>query len=207
MNHADELNKLIALASRRTSSAESGYRSFEQESSAQLTQTLKAANLFFTCSVLGMEAVSHVIEDQAYNLGGEFRFYSAFQKFSRFRPQTERYRKLSSLGNPIYIFGVPDAVVPEEPNLYPVPLSKPASHTEINLANNWFVVLDSPNFVSMALIAQEVAGAQRPLNAPSKLIYRNFEGFWTYERETIAYVVDVLEDYKTQNKVASTFPF
>lgn len=202
MNHADELNKLIEVAARRGDSPERNYKAFESEDKTQLQETLKAANLFFTCSVLGMEAVSHVIEDQAFNLGGQFRFFSAFQKFSRFRPQEERYRRLVQLGNPIYIFGIPDAPVFSDPNLHTVLLDKPASLAATHIAHNWFVVLDSPNFVSMALVARELPPLPRPVGAPDKLVYRNFEGFWTYDREVISRVVSVLDDYIQQSEVA-----
>ena len=195
MNYAVELDKIIELASDRSDFTPQGYRPFEQEQTADLRQNLKKANLFFTCSVLGMEAVSHVIEDQATNVGGPFEFYSGFQKFSRIRPQEARYRRLVTLGNPIYLFGVPDVSVWEHPNLKKVLLAPP-QHEEHNLAHNWFVVLNNPQFVSMALVARELPNAtSRPVAAPNKLLYRNFEGFWTYDKDVITVVVDILQGY------------
>src|SRR5690349_5393397 len=104
MNHAEELNKLIDIASRRSDFQSAGYRAFEQDNQASLGEALKSSNLFFTTSVLGMEAISHVIEDQAINLGGKFNFYSGFQKFSRLQPQEHRYKKLCQTGNRINVF-------------------------------------------------------------------------------------------------------
>jgi DICT domain-containing protein len=203
MNHASELNKLIEVAARRSDFNAQGYRSFEAEETNQLAKALKTANLFFTCSVLGMEAVSHVIEDQAVNLGGQFRFYSAFQKMSRFRPQEERYRRLFKLGNPIYLFGIPDVPVRDEPNLHFVPLNRDDAPNPNNLAHNWFVVLDNPGLVSMALVARELPSNPRPVGAPDKLVYRNFEGFWTYDKDIIGVVVGILDDYITRQQVVS----
>jgi DICT domain-containing protein len=204
MNHAIELNKLIEVAARRSDFNAQGYRAFETEENSQLVKVLKAANLFFTCSVLGMEAVSHVIEDQAVNIGGQFRFYSAFQKMSRFRPQEERYRQLFNLGNPIYVFGIPDVPVRPQPNLHFIPLERGDSVSFNNLAHNWFVVLDNPGLVSMALIARELASNPRPVGAPDKLVYRNFEGFWTYDKDIITSVVRVLDDFIARQRLITS---
>lgn len=199
MKHAEELNKLIAIAARRPDFNNEGQRAFEAENKTNLLSNLQTANLFFTCSVLGMEAVSHVIEDQAMNLGGQFRFYSAFQKFSRFRPQQERYQRLLTLGNPIYIFGIPDIMPPSHPNLKVVNLEKSPGEVGSDLSHSWVVILDNPQFVSMALVARELPGSPRPRGAPDKLVYRNFEGFWTYDHSVISQVVKVLDDYIEQH--------
>ncbi len=199
--HAGQLNKLIQVAAQRVDFDIQGYRSFETENQANLTRSLKGANLFFTSSVLGMEAVSHVIEDQALAIGGKFRFYSAFQKFSRVKPQTVRYQQLASLGNPIYIFGQPDAKLLVLPNLHAVELQPCAGP---DLTHNWFVILHNPNFVSMALVCREIPPAtNRPRGAPDKLLYRNFEGFWTYDQTVISEVVAVLDDFIRQAGAAA----
>ena len=201
MNHAQEINKIIQFAAQRPGFQGEGYQSFEGQTSNNLKQTLEKANLFFTCSVLGMEAVSHVIEDQAMSLGGKFRFYTAFQKFSRLKPQESRYRKLLTLGNPVYIFGIPDGPVWSDPNLKQINLERPSSPDVPNLSQNWFVVLNNPQFVSMALVARELPTNQRPVGAPDKLVYRNFEGFWTYDKDVISAVVTILDDYIEQNQL------
>jgi DICT domain-containing protein len=200
MNYAEELSKLIEIASRRTDFQTVGYRSFEQEHQRKLNEALKSSNLFFTTSVLGMEAISHVIEDQAINTGGKFNFYSGFQKFSRLKPQEERYRKLSRLGNPINIFGVPDIEIWNYPNLKVVNLVSPRAPEEYNLAHNWFVVLNNPQFVSMALVASELPRPKLAVRNPDKLVYRNFEGFWTYNQLVINEVVNILDSYINSGK-------
>lgn len=196
MNHAEDLNKLIEIASRRADFQSSGYRSFEKEDQANLGTALQAGNLFFTTSVLGMEAISHVIEDQALNIGGEFSFYTGFQKFSRLIPQEERYKKLCKTGNPINIFGIPDSeLLLDGPNLHAITLNKVPSLEETSLVHNWFVVLNNPRFVSMALVAHELPRAKSSVRGLMKMVYRNFEGFWTYNQAVIDQVVSILDDY------------
>lgn len=195
MNHAEQLNKLIDVASRRTDFQTLGYRSFEQDNQASLSDALKASNLFFTTSVLGMEAISHVIEDQAINLGGKFNFYTGFQKFSRLQPQEDRYKRLCQTGNPINVFGIPDMQPWTNPNLRVVSLPKKPSLDVTSLSHNWFVVLNNPKFVSMALVASEQPRQKLAVRNPNKLVYRNFEGFWTYNQTIINEVVGILDDY------------
>lgn len=196
MNHAEDLNKLIEIASRRSDFQSSVYRSFESEDQANLGTALQAGNLFFTTSVLGMEAISHVIEDQALNIGGSFSFYTGFQKFSHMMPQIDRYKKLSKTGNSINIFGIPDSQPwLEGPNLHAIILDKVPSPEEPSLAHNWFVVLNNPKFVSMALVANELPRPKNTVRGATRLFYRNFEGFWTYNQAIIDQVVSILDDY------------
>jgi DICT domain-containing protein len=75
-----------------------------------------------------------------------------------------------------------------------------------DLSQNWFVILDSPELVSMALVARELPANSRPRSAPNSLLYRNFEGFWTYNREIISQTVAVLEDYIRQQAPDSPYP-
>jgi DICT domain-containing protein len=198
MNHAEEINKLIYFAAQRANHPNDNFRAFEEEAPGNLTSTLQNSNLFFTTSVLGMQAVSQVIENQALSLSSPFKFYSAFQRFSRLKPQEERYQQLLARGNPVYIFGLPDAPVNPAPNLHIINLEESASLDQPSLANNWFVILNSPQMVSMALVARELLATNRPRNAPDKLIYRNFEGFWTYDSEAVLQLTAILDDYIQQ---------
>lgn len=193
MDAAERLDKIIEVAGKGFTQV--GYGNFENQD--ELTKIQKA-NVFFTTSVLGMKAISHVIEDQAISLGKPFRFYSAFQKLSRIRGQEDRYRKILATNNPVYAFGVPDTKLWSDPNLIEVALN-PASNDRPSLARNWFVVLHNPQFVSMALVSRELPNPNRPTGAPDKLVYRNFEGFWTYDKEVISQVVEVLESYIQQH--------
>ncbi|HEX2912961.1 MAG TPA: DICT sensory domain-containing protein [Chloroflexia bacterium] len=191
-NHAEELNHLIGLAANRPDFQQQGYLSTENNFSKLNDPSV---NLMFTCSVMGMEAISHVIEDQAINTRGNWRFYSAFQKFSRMKPQEERYRRLVSQGNPVYIFGQADYLPFSAANLHQINLDLGDRQANEHLAHNWFVVLYNPSLVSMALVARELPANFRPTGAPDKLVYRNFEGFWTYNPDMIGRVVDILDDF------------
>ena len=154
-----------------------------------------ARDVFFTTSVLGMTSISHVIEDQALAMGSSIRFYSSFQKFSRVRPQEERYRQLLAAQIPVYLFGMKDDPLWVDPNLHLIALPGLDDALTPSLTNNWFVVLDNPNFVSMALVSHELPRVERPAMSPDKLVYRSFEGFWTYNKEVISHVVSILDEF------------
>jgi DICT domain-containing protein len=206
MNHAAEIQKFIDLAAQEANFARQGFREFEKEEPEALVTTLQASELFFTTSVLGMKSISYIIEDQALNLNSPFRFYSGFQKLSRLKLQEERYRRLVAQGYPVYVFGLPDAPVSwTAPNMEIITLDL-AKDEELNLTQNWFVILDHPKMVSMALISRELPMLNRPPNASTNILYRNFEGFWTYNREVIVQVMDVLNDYIRQNTPGSPSP-
>ena len=66
---------------------------------------------------------------------------------------------------------------------------------ESSLAHNWFVVLNNPRFVSMALVANEQPRPKNSTRTTSKLLFRNFEGFWTYDQAVIDRVTGILDDY------------
>jgi DICT domain-containing protein len=180
MNHAEELNRLINSANVSLGRQELAI------------DAVPIPNLFFTTSVIGMKAVSHVIEDQALNSPNALHFYSAFQKLSRAKQQRNRYDKLATLGSPIYVFGVPDEPLWQSSGLLSIPIKEDVNP---NLAQNWFVVLHDPKLVSIALISRELPPSNRPSGAVARLLYRNFEGFWTYDTAIITQIVDVLDDY------------
>ncbi len=190
VDHATQLNDLIIASA--TNLTDVGYKELEKPENLTV---VKNSNVFFTSSVLGMQAVSHVIEDQALTIGGSHKFYSGFQKFSRAKLQQERYQQLLKNQNPIYLFGVPDAELWHDPYLKQVPLTPTDDPTKPDLSQNWFVILHNPMFVSMALVSREFPNPNRPANAADKLVYRRFEGFWTYDLEIIGQVVAILDDY------------
>ncbi len=194
MDHAAELSNLINLCSGKF--VDSGYKPFENE---KTRAELKNSDVFFTSSVLGMQAVSHVIEDQAVSMGKFRRFYCGFQQFSKMRPQRERYEKVLGVGCPVYIFGQADVELWQNPMLHPVPLT-PRLDGKADLSRNWFVVLHNPDFVSMALVTRELPSPRRFSSASEKLVYRQFEGFWTYDQLVISKVVEILDDYLVTNK-------
>ena len=108
--YARELDQLIEQKARSFNNKD--YRQNPTEAKADLVNN---SNVFFTTSVLGMTAISHVIEEQALKINQERRFYVAFQKFSRIKPQQELYRKMLAAQVPVYLFGTPDVNLWERP--------------------------------------------------------------------------------------------
>jgi len=190
MDYAMRLNQIIDIAGKGQENLD--YSNYESQAELDV---LKNANVFLTTSVLGMKAISHVIEDQAVSLGGSFRFYSAFQRYSRAKLQQQRYNNILATNNPVYLFGIPDVPLWQNPNLIEVNLEEPVLQDRPYLAQNWFVILHNPQFVSMALVSREIPNSLRPVGAPDKLVYRNFEGFWTYDKDVITQVVEILDGY------------
>lgn len=183
---ANQLGKLIDQVAGRANGQVQPYDTFSN---------LPLDNAFFTTSVLGMQAISHVIEDKVMELevkpNPETRFYSAFQKFSRMKPQISRYHRLTSRHIPINVFGVADAPLWEDSYLHPVILSE-SNGERIALSQFWFVVLHDPKFVSMALLGRELASGW-PTRFSDRVIFRNFEGFWTYDNQIINQIVAILD--------------
>jgi DICT domain-containing protein len=192
MDHAKRLNALIDLAATEFKAG---------ANSSSSINGLPKPNLFFTTSVLGMQAISRVIEDQALSQGHSFRLYSAFQKLSRYQQQRERYEKILATKNPVYIFGIPDNLPANRLGLTVVPLERSARLDQISLANNWFVILHNPQLVSMALIAREIPSSLYPGNVTDSMLYRSFEGFWTYDKNIIDQAVQILDDYMIARRI------
>lgn len=195
MNPANQLNNLIEMACRRSDFEHRSILPSSYKDQSTLNQILDSKNYFLTSSVLGMEAMSNVIEDQAIRTGGKFSFYTGCQKLSWLKPQQERYKKLCQLANSVTIFGLLDDVSWNYPNLKVVGLeNQPSFETPgSTLLHNWFVVLSNPQFVSIALLAREIPGAK----TLKKTIFRNFEGFWTYDQPIINEIVKILNCYNT----------
>ena len=204
---AERINQLIELAQQKSDFqnvnfgrpySENGLMSKEQNLRLNLdiNKTLiKSNKLFLTSSVLGMLAISHVIEDQAINSGGKFDFYTGCEKFSLLKIQQSRYHRLCQLGNPVTVFTIKDEKTWDYPNLNIVGLDYPASNEESSLANNWFVILNNPQFVSMALVARKLPSKIFTAPKSKRVIYRNYEGFWTYDQPIIDEVVNILGEY------------
>lgn len=186
LKYATQLNQMIdQLSGKLTNLGRSEFAAPSQ---------FQSANVFFTTSVLGMKAISHVIEDKVFEATSNVRLFSSFQKLSRVKPQQNRYRRILKANVPVYMFGLPDAPLWQDANLHQVALSESATHETTSLVNFWFVVLHDPDFVSMALVSRELQSGW-PTRLSDKVIYRNFEGFWTYDNQVINQVVALLEGY------------
>ena len=199
MDHAKAIDDLIVQLG--GSYANAGFRGFGSGSATGDLATLQDRNVFLTSSVLGMKAISHVIEDRAISLNKPINFYATFQKLSRARYQERRYTQLLDTGSTVHILAESDiplhSPVWQRPNAKMISLPSTSDTTQPHLNANWMVVLHDPSFVSMALVSREIPNPTRPSNAPDKLVYRAFEGFWTYDKDVIAYVAHVLDDYIT----------
>lgn len=184
---ANQLSKLIDQVARRANGQAESFSAYS---------TLPLDKAFFTTSVLGMQAISHVIEDKVMEMAEtspETRFYSAFQKFSRMKPQMRRYHNLTSRHIPINVFGIADVPLWQDDYLRPIVLPETQGE-RLALSHFWFVVLHDPNFVSMALLGRELPSGW-PTRFSDKVMFRNFEGFWTYDNQIINQIVALLDDY------------
>jgi DICT domain-containing protein len=150
MSAALELAQIIKLVAATHKHANAN---FENKSQSALIEGLGSDKLFFTSSVLGMKAISRVIEDRALGAKPPSRLFSGFQYLSRFTPQAQRYHRILEAGCPVYIYGVPDALIEQKDNLRIIRLEEVSSleQEEPALSQFWFVVLDNPQQVSMAL--------------------------------------------------------
>ena len=207
MNRVAQLDRLIDRAAGRNDFKQHGWRSFESEDAEALSAELQNHNIFYTASIIGMESISHVIEEQSVKLDQAFRLYTTFQSLSRFRPQETRYKSILKLGQPVYIFGMPDAPVRvKDPNLHVVELREPVIAGQPHLCNYWVVALLSPKFISMALVARELPSILPKRTTGTlhgnKMLYRNYEGFWTYDQSIINEVTAVLEEYIEQRPMS-----
>jgi hypothetical protein len=194
MQHALQLEELIDVAANREEREERHLRT-EPDKPAVVIETAanvrdiassfkvtNKANLFFTASVMGMRAISHLIEDKAITSfssesseqgGNRFELHTTLQKLSRFLPQQERYRHILECGQPVYLFGVPDVKLDNGvSNLHIVELEEKDVLLDArspNMTQFWIVALHMPGFVSMALVARElpISGFYIPASAPT----------------------------------------
>jgi Sensory domain in DIguanylate Cyclases and Two-component system len=122
-----------------------------------------------------MLAASREIEDRAWRVGrGEL--HAGFQRLSTLRPQLETYRALGKHdGLTVHTYGVPDAEIRTRGAFL--------VHAEESeeIATSWFVAFDGDGLDgnACALLAEE--------RLPGE-----FYGFWTYDPDTVRYVIDHL---------------
>ena len=92
--------------------------------------------------------------------------------------------------------------------MMPVALKTPTNPKEPSLTHNWFVVLHCPQFVSMAMVTRELPRTDndKPIHALDKLVYRNFEGFWTYDKDVVNQIVTILDGFIDQQAANAASP-
>jgi DICT domain-containing protein len=124
-----------------------------------------------------MVSASREIEDRAWRLG-EGQLHAGFQQLSILSDQMDVYTRLADRdGLDVHAYACPDAEVPE----HETDLTIHVERSE-EIARSWFVVYDG-NGVDVnkcALLAEEREE-------------RAFYGFWTYDPETVDWLVDYLQ--------------
>jgi hypothetical protein len=134
--------------------------------------------MFTSYDIKQMVSASREIEDRAWRLG-KGSLYAGFQRLSILEDQMDIYTRLASQdGLDVHAYAYPDASVPE----HDTDLTIHVERTD-EIADSWFVVYDGDgvDVNKCALLAEE----REP---------RAFYGFWTYDPDTVDWLVDYLED-------------
>jgi DICT domain-containing protein len=118
-----------------------------------------------------MLMISYEIERSL--LKARARVFAGFQRMSRFLPMQERYRKLAEYSETVYVFGVMDVTPPRIANVRYIALNEGDQ-----LAREWFLVVDSPQYYS-ALATEEVTALGLPDDQ------RKFVGVWSFDEELV----------------------
>ncbi|MES3517113.1 MAG: DICT sensory domain-containing protein [Natronomonas sp.] len=133
--------------------------------------------LFTSYSIDQMVAASREIEDRAWRVG-EGSLYSGFQRLSILADQMDIYERLAAESNlDVHAYAAPDIDVPEHDTDLTIHVER-ADEIE----QSWFVVFDGAgvDLNKCALLAEE----REP---------RAFYGFWTYDPETVDWIIDHLK--------------
>lgn len=136
------------------------------------SEKLKQVTFRYIFTVNGMTEISHMIEDTVNQNPGVADLHVSFQYYSRFADQKERYLEVAEHATGLWVYGAPDAPLPELPRTVAVDTSgTPLEHY-------WFVIAYGPG-VSAALLAEEITPTDRLPDEP-----RMYEGFYTFEPGT-----------------------
>ncbi|WP_178916731.1 DICT sensory domain-containing protein [Natronomonas gomsonensis] len=133
--------------------------------------------MFTSYDIEQMVAASREIEDRAWRVG-KGTLHSGFQQLSILEDQMDIYEQLAEKGSlNVHAYGAPDTDVPEHDTDLTIHVER-ADEIE----RSWFVVYDGAgvNVNKCALLAEE----REP---------RAFYGFWTYDPDTVDWIIDHLE--------------
>jgi hypothetical protein len=133
--------------------------------------------MFTSYDTRQMVAASREIEDRAWRLG-EGSLHAGFQQLSILSDQMDVYTRLASReGLDVHAYATPDAEVPA----HDTDLTIHVERSE-EIADSWFVVYDGngADVNKCALLAEERED-------------RAFYGFWTYDPDTVDWLVEYLE--------------
>jgi hypothetical protein len=124
-----------------------------------------------------MVAASREIEDRAWRIGSG-QLHAGFQKLSILRDQLDIYTRLADRERlDVHAYATPDEDVPDHETDLTIHVERAEE-----IARSWFVVYDGAgvDVNKCALLAEERES-------------RCFYGFWTYDPDTVDWMIDYLE--------------
>jgi class 3 adenylate cyclase/DICT domain-containing protein len=127
-----------------------------------------------------MNIMSYEIEDATRVHRSRGRIFASFQLMSKFIPQMDRYKEIARNAEHVYVFGVPDVVLPELDNITYVKLA-PADQ----LSREWFVVNHGREFHSV-LATEELSDVH------DRDTSRLFHGLWTFDVDMVRIIEEWL---------------
>lgn len=133
--------------------------------------------MFTSYDTTQMVAASREIEDRAWRLG-EGKLHAGFQKLSILKEQMDVYTRLAEKeGLDVHAYATPDRDVPDHDTSLTIHVERSEE-----IADSWFVAYDGGgvDVNKSALLAEE----REP---------REFYGFWTYDPDTVDWIIDHLE--------------
>jgi DICT domain-containing protein len=133
--------------------------------------------LFTSYDTQQMIAASREIEDRAWRMG-KGALHAGFQTLSILEPQMDVYTRLAENERlDVHAYASPDTDVPKHDTDLTIHVER-----SDEIRRSWFVVYDGAGIDvnKCALLAEE--------RAP-----RTFYGFWTYDPDTVDWIIDYLE--------------
>lgn len=157
-------------------------------------EDLQRVNFRYIFTVQGMVEISHLIEDAIMASPGVSQTHVSFQYFSRVADQQERYARVAQASTGLWLYGVPDAPLPEFVRTIAV------DTTGTPLEHYWFVIAYGPG-IHMTLLAEEVNPVDRLPGEP-----RMYEGFYTFDQNFAFKVLTVLHKLFPEQVGEPTLP-
>lgn len=145
-------------------------------------------------TVDGMIEISHMIEDLVISSPGVSETHVSFQYLSRLAPQMDRYKLVAQSSRGLWLYGVPDAQLPE------LPAAVCVDTTGTPLEHYWYVIAYGPG-ISATLLAEEITPQERLPGEP-----RMYEGFYTFEADTAYQVLAALHQLFPEKVPAPIMP-
>lgn len=155
---------------------------------------LKSLTFRYIFTVDGMIEISHMIEGLITSNPDVPQAHVSFQYFSRIAPQLDRYKLVARSSKGLWLYGVPDAPLPELIKTTYIDTSGTP------LENYWFVIAYGPG-ISATLLAEEITPEARITGEP-----RMYEGFYTFESDTAYQVLTVLHQLFPVQVQSPTMP-